>query len=478
MFFFLVLALFFSLPNYSKNDVPVVFSKDRELVDLLLPKEDFFPEEIKRLIAQDIPRSKAAPESLPEWTFLVYMEADNDLISFASKNLAAMTEAAGSPNFNLIIQMNRPKEKKLYRLKVESGKLYDVGSLSQYMGKDPETEVFDAVSWCSKSYPSKYFGLVFWNHGGGIIERSKQIWLNSFDSSATPVDAASRSEFEDLRKRGILYNDTFHSFLSTEAMTRLMQKIRVSLCRKLDFLGMDACLMAMMEIAFAIRDSVRVMVGSENVELGDGWNYKEILNQVSKCSGRLTPEELAKVVVSAYEAYYLQKDPKFSQSVVYLDRIDTLKDKLNEFVLEFLALRFTNKDIAQSIFESMFSSRYLISFGNDYVDICSFCDALNFAIAKYLNYGFKHFSSTSQHEIICRMINISQKLNAIKECVNGVVYSSSCGLNHPNIKGLTIYLPNVLKMVPNAHYFTSDFARNSLWTGFLSFDMSEKLFDL
>ena len=52
--------------------------------------------------------------------------------------------------------------------------------------------------------------------------------------------------------------------------------------KKLDFLGFDACLMGTVETAYSIKDKANYLIASEEIEPGTGWNYKKLLNQLSK----------------------------------------------------------------------------------------------------------------------------------------------------------------------------------------------------
>ena len=49
---------------------------------------------------------------------------------------------------------------------------------------------------------------------------------------------------------------------------------------KIDVIGFDACLMSMLETAYALRDRGAVMVGSEELEPGDGWSYDNFLENL------------------------------------------------------------------------------------------------------------------------------------------------------------------------------------------------------
>ena len=66
-------------------------------------------------------------------------------------------------------------------------------------------------------------------------------------------------------------------------------------------LGFDTCLMNMVEIGYQLRNQVSFMIGSQEVEPGDGWPYEKVA-AVAAQETPPAPAELATAVVSAYVA--------------------------------------------------------------------------------------------------------------------------------------------------------------------------------
>jgi len=73
--------------------------------------------------------------------------------------------------------------------------------------------------------------------------------------------------------------------------------------RPVDLVGMDACLMTMLEVAYQLREHARILVGSETVEPGPGWPHDRILGELT-ASLATTPDELAAVVVKRCVEFY------------------------------------------------------------------------------------------------------------------------------------------------------------------------------
>jgi Clostripain family len=64
--------------------------------------------------------------------------------------------------------------------------------------------------------------------------------------------------------------------------------------------GFDACLMTMLETADALRDSGSVMLGSEELEPGDGWSYDDFLHPLVADPGGTDAAGLGSLMVEGY----------------------------------------------------------------------------------------------------------------------------------------------------------------------------------
>ena len=54
-----------------------------------------------------------------------------------------------------------------------------------------------------------------------------------------------------------------------------------SLGQKVDILAFDACLMQMLEVSYAVKDHVDIMLASEDIEPGEGWAYYESMAPIA-----------------------------------------------------------------------------------------------------------------------------------------------------------------------------------------------------
>lgn len=140
--------------------------------------------------------------------------------------------------------------------------------------------------------------MVIGGHGDGFRRRGRSLAVDEFGS------ALDMTEIEYvLTKRG------FHK-------------------NRIGILGFDACLMGMLEIAHHFSPFANYLVGSQQVEPGDGWPYDRVLKLLK------TKHELGKVgigIVDAYTDHYIQMGiADTTQSVINLQKTDSAMMALSD----------------------------------------------------------------------------------------------------------------------------------------------------
>jgi len=257
----------------------------------------------------------------PFWTIMVYMAADNDLDEAALRDLSEMAKAGSTDEVHpvkypkrgskaafhrvkILVQLDRSVDQKTRRFLITKGGGYErdrIETLNETNTGDPKV-LEDFILWAIKNYPSKRYMLILWNHGGG--------W------------------WEDPR-RSIAYDDSSQGdALDNKELKQVLLNIKERIGRPIDILGMDACLMQMLEVAYQLRDCVDFMVGSEEEEPVDGWPYDLILKDLIK-KPKVHPKGLSIRVVKEYIKFYRGTREDVTQSAISLDKISAVIDPLN-----------------------------------------------------------------------------------------------------------------------------------------------------
>jgi hypothetical protein len=100
--------------------------------------------------------------------------------------------------------------------------------------------------------------------------------------------------------------------------------------RKLDLLGMDACLMSNLEVAFQAQEDVKYIVASEENEPNDGWPYDAVLTYLIEHPDSDTAD-FAAHIVEAYVQSYVDRNYSgpVTQAALDLSQVARLTDPLD-----------------------------------------------------------------------------------------------------------------------------------------------------
>ncbi len=286
------------------------------------------------------------------WTVMVYLAGDNNLDGAGVVDLKEMKKVGSTPEINLLAQFDRQGtalHTQRYFLKRGGALDQDaVADLGETNTGDPLV-LEDFIRWGTDKYPADHYLVVVWNHGAGwddtniyraarrllkfditrkgaIASRARGVAVGTM--SARRVRTVGDRRFrralfsttilKAIRTKAIAFDDHAKDFLDNLELKRLLASARRALGRRIDILGMDACLMSMVEVGYQVRDSVAYAVGSEQTEPGDGWPYDLILAELAK-KPRMTPSDLSKAIVQKYIASYTPAEP-VTQSAFDLSR--------------------------------------------------------------------------------------------------------------------------------------------------------------
>src|SRR5439155_21792284 len=123
--------------------------------------------------------------------------------------------------------------------------------------------------------------------------------------------------------RGIAYDDGSGDCLDNRELKQVLAHAHRVLGRPVDVLGLDACLMTMLEVAYQLRDHARILVGSEELEARAGWPHDRILSDLI-ARPAMTGEELAATIVRRYAEAYARTGEDATQAAIDLGKLDDL----------------------------------------------------------------------------------------------------------------------------------------------------------
>ncbi len=397
-----------------------------------------------------------------DWNLIVYICANNNLHRYSLHNLRQMLKVGSTDNINILVQFDEFGKREITRYYVEKHNLVHCGSESNSAiatSGTPES-LYDLTKWAIEKFPAKKQALVLWNHGSGIKDPSiwgrtllsnrdklfsinyqtglLQINRRSLSTQRALYEENEQRLLAELRRRGIGFNDTAEHYLTNQDLTTTLLQIKDNILggKKIDIVMMDACHMAMVEIASQIKDCAHYMVGSEEVEPGTGYNYYYLLRPLR--TQTFTAEEFARHAVASYEKEYEEENADYTQSAINLNNFDNVEKNIKKLRQQLSTLLFNYEDrsVLRVLQEIRLSGRLTTEFADtDYIDFCHFYKSLYEKLTDLLQRNTYHKAvklciKETQHTLM-------QGLNMMQN----YIIKSSAGMNLPHAYGLSFYFP-------------------------------------
>jgi hypothetical protein len=231
-----------------------------------------------------------------EWTFMVYVDGDNDLEGEGVDSFMWMSSVGSTDDVNILVQFDRIRiplvddtrygdwtGAKRYRVTkgmtpTPANALWDMGEVNM---ADPQT-LIDFVDWGIDNYPAEKYAVVLWDHGRGWKSNPSPQIL-SVDLLADWTSSGDGMSMPELRNAfGALTDEGAHP---------------------IDLIGFDACLMAMIEVDNQIKPYGLVRVASEETIPREAWPYHEFLSTLI-VNPSMTSAELGQEIVQKYYSHY------------------------------------------------------------------------------------------------------------------------------------------------------------------------------
>lgn len=259
----------------------------------------------------------SAGDETKDWTVLVYMDGDNSLESFAVINTEQLELVGSDANVNFVVlidTMTGPAD----LLYIENGQSVAVGEKYGYpkevnMADPAVLEQFIEIG--VQDFPAEKYAVVLWDHGGG--------W------------------------RGICWDDTTLELTGVDdciTMTEMRDAFAGAYKETgevIDVVGFDACLMAMPEVSYQLRDYASFLVFSEETIPGLGFPY-DMLAADLIADPAVDGEAFAVIIAKDYSAYYASMSGFVDVTIsvfdmAYMDELTAAVDYLGSELLASLS---------------------------------------------------------------------------------------------------------------------------------------------
>jgi hypothetical protein len=396
-------------------------------------------------------------DTQPKWTFMVYLAGDNNLSDAGETDLGEMAAVGSTADVNIVAEFDCiGEEGHSKRYYVKKGELEEVVDLGETDSGDPNV-LLDYIAWTKENYPADRYALILWNHGGGwdkssIDTISQEVGTRDFgraegaERSASPL---GRTFFRTTLKtimsldtsddRAICSDDGSGHSLDTVELGKVLAEAKKLLGQKIDLMGMDACLMANLEVAYQARDTVNYIVASEENEPFDGWPYTEVLQKLVD-EPDIATADFGAHIVDAYIQSYAHTNNIVTQAAVDLSKVEELAGALDELADALIA----HMPTAQLEIWSATKKPAAKFWYNTLWDLTHFCERLE--------------AGTADDDVKAA----SKKVLEALEPGNFVVAESHRGEKVERCGGVTVYLKGPPSEL-SRYYGELDFAVNHRW---------------
>jgi hypothetical protein len=270
-------------------------------------------------------------ESYSDWTFMVYINADNNLEDAGIEDVNEMETVGSTEDVNILVQLDRSSGysnadgnwsgARRYRVTqdndfnhIGSEVLADLGSVDS----GDYSTIVDFVAWGEENYPAERYGLVLWDHGWS--------WYISPEESVLTKGISDDEE-------------TGNSISVAEGdLEEMLRDVTEITGQPLEVLGMDACIMQSWEVAHVSVPYANYYVASQDYEGWDGWNYEGSMQDLVADPG-MNGAGLGESI-----AYRFYQTGDLTQSVIDLSMLPELEEELD--------------NVAQHIMDNNESSAY------------------------------------------------------------------------------------------------------------------------
>ena len=248
-----------------------------------------------------------------EWTFMVFMNADNNLEPDGYDDLQEMGQAGSTEDVNIVAlfdTLSNPAK----RVYVTQGG-YDVLETVGEVDMSDWRVLAEFGEWAVQAYPARHYALILWDHGDG--------WTKAAAGESPLFKGFSNDDHGTAGEISISNGD----------YARALARIYDTAGAKLDLIGFDACLMGMWEVAEASAPYSHLLLASQETEPVSGWPYQRFLPALI-ANPSMSAEQLGINVVNAYYNYDYENS---TLALSDLDSLDDLDRRLSTFANVMLA---------------------------------------------------------------------------------------------------------------------------------------------
>jgi hypothetical protein len=414
-----------------------------------------------------------AKTTTKEWTFIVYIAADNDLRRFAGTNIRQMAAIGSNHNINILVHLDiriTPQNKTTRRYYIDKEQVIyvnenDPNTASMDSG-DPQT-LISACKWGIENFPAKNYALVLWNHGTGALNPDIRHIVHphelfSYNPTTHKMELDRSISFFDFinaqaTNRGICWDYSTGNYLDDQKVDYALSYVQKNYLNgaKFDLIAFDACLMGMIEVTNLYKPYAKYIVAAQEVVLGTGFPYDLMLAPFEKnCPDAPT---LAALMVQAFKQKYTNITNDFTLSAIDLEKTGALENTIDTTASLLCKCIAAQSDNSVKNALAIARQKNLVTHFHEpsYVDLHHILANM---YAHTQDFQFKN----PEHEPLKN--ELRSALENGMQLIHSCVLANATGKNLSAAQGISIYFPeNRL----HSSYAKSGFAQSNHWFNFI-----------
>ena len=396
---------------------------------------------------------------------MIYMAADNDLRSFAIRNIRQLMNAGSQePNIHILVHLDiRDAQgtkitRRYYILNNDYIVLNEHDPKAQHMDSGDPSTLISFVTYAVDTFSADDYVLIFWDHGTGYLDPAQHSRTNitelfSFNPTTHKLELdRSESNYYTWNddQRGVCWDQSTKNYLTAQKLDYALNKCVSYMGKPFEIIAFDACLMSMIEMAELVSPYARVMISSEEAILGTGFNYETVFAPLKEVS--LTTPYLAQHIVTMFDEAYSRITQDYELSAFDLSmtpaiiaNIDTVATLLQEM------LKTQKKDSVKRALKVARSNT--IHFNEPgYLDL--------YDLYRNILGQLNNFKTTAPRT---KKSALETALSEGMNLIGHYMIAHCAGSKLKNAGGVSIYFPERM----HSSYPNSQFARSYEWYNFL-----------
>lgn len=413
---------------------------------------------------------------------MVFIAGDNNLDTFGTADIKEMMSVSDTGDkLSILVQQDQSvmaSNSGTKRYVIQNGVKEKTIDLGETNTGDANT-LTEFIQWGLTNYKADRNIVVLWNHGGGTRDEV----YSQYDNNETTIESLKHQSIERVRLapirairkpivramnlnptlgnqssffpqklrlkrikslmkvyqqehgepnqelleielKSILFDDQSRDFLDNIELKKVFDDVG----QKIDIIGFDACLMGMIEVAYQLKDHTEIVVGSEELEPGKGWDYTALVSYLVN-NPTASNEDVSKAMVNSFMASYEDESSlKATLSSIRTDKLAHVVCLMDRFAYTILRNESNVRGELLAIVDETATFDYVNN------------EQIYRDLAHFVTLTKNHYVNNS--EIVSSADNLLAGLSEL------IVENKT--KNSDNAHGLSVYLP----LVPNM----SDFA--------------------